>query len=208
MKLLFSLVALCYLYSYYCSLMLYILLRKQKKIENQITYLLRFMNYHDNNYIILLSCPFQCQRQSRFFLNRFLEPLFFLYSSGFNISPKVAITPMGDTMRLNCTYVSNNKVNWKHRPLGDGLYHAVYDQWLGMPKNLLLGGRHTIEQSSGRCDLVITNITSDDAGTYECNDDYEKDGDDVELIVLGDILHFSEYFNCIIYSVHVVYLGV
>ena len=65
--------------------------------------------------------------------------------------------------------------------------HYLYDQWVGMPKDFRLGGRHTIAQcGNGRCDLVITNITSDDAGTYECSEDM-GDADKAELVVLGEV---------------------
>ena len=88
-------------------------------------------------------------------------------------------------------------MNWKYRPLGAAASFSFYDQWVGMVKAYRDSGRHTIEQGSGRCDLVITNVSTNDAGTYECCDDY-GDGDNVELVVLGEILPQSEYFNCII----------
>ena len=89
----------------------------------------------------------------------------------------------GETVRLNCAYIHNRALNWKHHSIGDDLPHYVYDSVIGMAP--FYRQRYKIEESDGSFDLVIRNISRGDAGNFECSDDIEQKSD-VELVVLGE----------------------
>ena len=106
-------------------------------------------------------------------------------SHGLEVSPRRATRSIGDTVRLNCSDPLRNSLHWSHVSLGSQLRTYIYNSGLGLQLKYELGGRHSVEvdDSSGSCDLLIKQLSVEDAGTYICRRD---DGEylETELIIL------------------------
>ena len=106
-------------------------------------------------------------------------------SAGLEVSPGRATRSIGDTVRLNCSDPEINSLHWSHVPLGSQMRTYIYNSGIGLQLKYKLGGRHSVEvdDSSGSCDLLIKQLSVEDAGTYICRRD---DGEylETELIIL------------------------
>ena len=108
--------------------------------------------------------------------------------SGLQVSPSNATRFVGDTVRLNCSDSSRNDLYWKHQGVG-----TTQRKFMSTAESCSLltfyqrGGRHSVESNTdtGSCDLLITRLTAEDAGTYVCK---REDGAELEinLIVIGE----------------------
>ena len=101
------------------------------------------------------------------------------------MSAEVVVIRVGGVARLNCSTTTNGSVEWK-RVLPKGspsiLGYIYVDSWL--QRTYEEGGRHNVslDPLTGACDLVIKNVTEDDAGKYYCTETKEKRY--LELVVL------------------------
>ena len=84
------------------------------------------------------------------------------------LSPTVATLAVGDTLRLNCSDADRRPLYWTHQPAGTSITSEISYPGLGILTKYQKGGRHRVEMESGSCNLVITNISTDDAGMYDC----------------------------------------
>ena len=106
-------------------------------------------------------------------------------SAGLQVSPSRATRSIGDRVRLNCSDPLRDTLHWSHVPLGSQMRTYIYNSGIGVHLRYKLGGRHSVEvdDSSGSCDLLIKQLSVEDAGTYTCHRD---DGEylKTELIIL------------------------
>ena len=93
------------------------------------------------------------------------------------------VTRVGGVARLNCSAPTGGSVEWKRRLPKQFSYIYVHP-WLHKPYDT--GGRHNVslDPLTGACDLVITNVTEDDAGKYICTETIGRTESYIELIVL------------------------
>ena len=101
------------------------------------------------------------------------------------ISPTLAMHAIGDTVQLNCSDADISTLYWVHQPAGTSIENEISYPGIGILTKYKLGGRHRVELESGSCNLVITNISAIDAGTYACctpNAEQIKS----QLIVIGE----------------------
>ena len=74
-------------------------------------------------------------------------------------------------MRFNCSYSSTDGLYWKYQAVGSKQHKIISNSRSGFLMTYFQrGGRHTVElnNETGSCDLIITRLTVEDAGTYVC----------------------------------------
>ena len=103
------------------------------------------------------------------------------------MKPKDAEVVVGQTTFFNCsTNLTSSEIYWFHYVVGDikgrsfvygqDQFHSRYLDRFQMEKNA----------ATGSYNLIITSVSIDDAGRYECRDDSGLgDKDSAQLIVLG-----------------------
>ena len=95
---------------------------------------------------------------------------------------EVVTTRLGGVARLNCSAPNGSSIEWKRKP---EKFSYIY-----VPPNLhkpySTGGRHNVslDPMTGACDLVITNVTENDAGKYYCTETIGRNTSNFELVVL------------------------
>ena len=103
------------------------------------------------------------------------------------MSAEVVTTRVGGEARLNCSSTPGGSVEWK-RIFSKGSSFTL--SYIYVPPNLhkpyATGGRHNVslDPLTGACDLMITNVTEDDAGKYVCTETKERNTSNFELVVL------------------------
>ena len=93
---------------------------------------------------------------------------------------------IGDSIRLNCG--TSNLIEWTHQRIDQPTPDDIYMDGMGLISDYKIDGRHSLE--NGTKHLLITNITTNDAGIYRCTikktwNDIKKTWDDIAVFNLA-----------------------
>ena len=110
-------------------------------------------------------------------------------STELEILPRYSTSFIGDSVVFRCVDVSVPKrsIYWMHRPVGKSTDSYIFSGWSGILDYYKVEGRHavTFDDSARTSQLVIKNISLEDAGTYALSTD-PGDLSQADLVVISE----------------------